>query len=294
MVLVKSLFSFRFSGTDLAPLMEFQDVARQDVVLRDFSLRSLLEESLMRMMEGQRQASVLAHAAGEAAGKARAAEHRHAAGAPAKAYVIMYYNPETRKAEILEAAGPIRITDLPVRSVEESLAAQSLYPVYSFIAAPLLMEEILPWKLEQILSEREYGTPPPAASGAGIVPVRRVELTRAELDVERKRAEVVRAAASRAVVHKEEAELAAGEEIVVLEEAVRAIRGGMSPERALEKLPPLSRARYLIALRRKRLGVQVLTQMLLRDSGFLKTVKKKLETLSLEDLANIVRLLRGK
>jgi hypothetical protein len=295
MALLKSLFSFRFSGTELSPLQEFQSVVQQDTVLRGFSQQSLLEESLMRMLEGQRQASILARAAGEAAGRERAADYRYTsekAGA-AKAYVMMYYNPETRKAEILGASGPIRVPEGPVRSVEEALGAQSLYPLYSFIAAPLMRVGVLPWKLEQILSEREYGTPPPAAPGGGLVPVRRIAQTEAELAAERKTAGIIRVAASEAIVRKEQAEIASEEELLVLEEVIRALRGGEALEKALKKLPPLSRARYLIALRKKRLGVQVLMQLLLHDVVFLKTIKKKLATFSLEDLVGMVKLLQG-
>ncbi|MDD5340626.1 MAG: hypothetical protein PHV13_05280 [Candidatus ainarchaeum sp.] len=296
MALLKALFAFSFSTADLLPMMDFENVVRNDSVLRYFSQQALLDEQLMRWQRSQEQASILAQAAGESASRTRTSEERHlgrdAEAETTKTYVITYYNPETHKAEVLETKSHISIHDDVKRVIEESLGMQSLYPIYAFIGAPIIRQEVLPWKLEQILSQREYGTPPPSAGGAGPIPVRVVAQTQAEIVAAKKQADAVRESVARAVEMKAEAGRATDEEIIVLDEAVAAIRRGEDAEKSLERLPPLSRARYLAALRRRRLGVQVILQMLIRDTEFLKTVKKKLQALGFEDLVNLVRMLR--
>jgi hypothetical protein len=293
--LLKSLFSFKFSESELAPLMEFANVARDDSVLRYFYQHGLLDEQLVRMQKSQEQASVLAQAAGISASRTRTADQRQAGKAEsesARSYVITYYNPELHKAEVLEATSSIHIQDNVKRSVEESLGTQSLYPLYALIAAPLVRQEVVPWKLDQILSEREYVTPPPSSGGAGAIPVRMVAQSQAEITAARKEATIVKVSVAEAIATKEKATLATGEEIIMLEEVVAALRKGEDAEKVIERLPPLSRARYLAVLRRKRLGVQAVMQLLIRDATFLKTVKAKLKTLGLKDLAAMVKMLR--
>ena len=79
----------------------------------------------------------------------------------------------------------------------------------------------------------------------------------------------------------------------MLEEVVEALRKGEDAEKALERLPPLSRARYLAVLRKKRLGIQAVMQLLIRDATFLKTARDKLKALGFSDLVGIVKLLHG-
>lgn len=286
--LLKSLFAFKFSDTDLVPMMEFDNVVRNDSVLRYFSQHSLLEEQLLRMQRSQEQASVLAQAAGESASKTRTAE---TASESTRTYVITYYNPEMHKAEVLEAKSSIHIQDDVKRTVEESLGMKSLYPLYTFIAAPIIRQEVVPWKLEQILAGREYATPPPFAGGAGAVPVRVVAQSQAEIVAAKKEAEIVKESAAEAIATKEKVALATDEEIIMLEEAVEALRKGDNAEKVLDRLPPLSRARYAAVLRRKRFGTQALIQLLVQDATFLKTVKEKLKALGFSDLVTMVRML---
>jgi len=290
-------FIFKFSEIEMAPLREFEKLVLNDSVIRYFYQHSLLEEQILRWQAGQAQASVLAMAAGEFASRTRTAEERHAGmeaeAGTTKTYVITYYNPETHKAEVLETKSHIVIKDDAKRIVEEALGMQSFYPIYAFIGSPLVKQEVLPWKLEQILSEREYATPPPASGGASVVPVRLITQTQVEIVAARRQAEIVKVSIAEAMRRKEKAELLTDEEIVLLGEAVEALRKGGDAEKALDRLPPLSRVRYLAVLRMKRIGTQALLQMIIRDTTFLKTVKKKLQVLGFEDLVGIVRLLRN-
>ncbi len=314
MVLLKSLFSFKFSEADLQPLMDFQNIVRNDAVLRNFYQQGLLNETLMRMMESRQRASVLALAVGppvsrnrpaepllstggaEAVKKAEAAKRyaRSAGEAEAtKTYIISYYNPQAGKTEVLETRSIACMKDDARQTVEETLGMQSLYPLYVFIAAPVMRQEIVPWRLEQILDQREYGTPPPASPGGGVIPVRRIAQTQAEITAAKKEAVTVKAAVAECMMLKEKAGLAVGDEIMVLEETVKALRSGETADKALARLPPLTRMRFTAALHNKRLGTQAVVEILLSDASFLKTVKKKLQTFGLGDLATLVRMLRG-
>jgi hypothetical protein len=153
---------------------------------------------------------------------------------------------------------------------------------------------VVPWKLEKILAEREYGTPPDAGSGAGVVPVRVIKQTQAEREIAIAHEEEIKAAVAESIIRKERSELAVVEEILLLEEVVEALRSGEDIDEILKRLPPLSRARYLLAIKRKHLSRKKIINMLLRDATFLKKLKKKLELFTLDDLLNMVKILRRK
>lgn len=294
---LRPLFTFSFGSTELAPAMDFQRLLVNDSVLRDFFQQSLLSESLMRRQRNEEQVSIMAQAAGEASTKNKTEQSTQESGKTSetgttKTYVITYYNPETHKAEVLETKSDIKIQDNVKQMIEESLGMQSIYPLYTFIGLPLMKQEILPWKLEGILAEREYGTPPPFGSGAPVVPVKKVEQTEAEIVAIKKQEEAIKEAVVETIILKERSELKIDEEIIMLGETVEALRKGEEIDKVLDKLPPLSRARYIVALRKKQLGRQIIIRLLLKDASFLKTVKKKLETFTFEDLINMVKLLR--
>ncbi len=283
-------FLYQFSFSEMLPMLEMQRLALIDqMALNAFQNRMLMEESLLRMQKRKRQASVLAEAE-----KKDAAKEVHAKGKAetTRTYTITYYNPETQKTEVIKEKTDIKVNDYAQAMIEESIGVASTYPIYRYVGAPIMREEIVPWKLKQILSEREYGTPPPFGGGAAVSSVVAVERGRKEAEIAKKMEEDIKAALKEAIVRKEKSEVEIVEEMILLEEAVEAIREGEDIDKALERLPPLSRARYIAALRRKRLGKKAIVDMLLRDISFLKRLKKKLETFTLEDLLNMVKILR--
>jgi hypothetical protein len=300
--IIKPSFTFGFSSADMVPILQMQHLMVQDSVLHNFQQQSLLGESILRRQRDMNQASLQAQAImesapRESAGGALKEPGRREGKAGEKesvtSYAITYYNPELHKTEVLEARSEIKMADYGTKLVEEAVATQSAYAIYSFIAQPLIKTEVVPWKLQEILSQREYGTPPPPPSGAAVVPARIVAQRESDTAELARREEAIREAAGRFVMRKEQAEAKVDEEIVLLEEAVAMIRAGEDMDRVIEKLPPLSRARYLLALRKKHLGRQAVISLLLKDSGFLKMVKKKLEMFTLDDLMSIYKALRG-
>jgi len=140
--------------------------------------------------------------------------------------------------------------------------------------------------LEQILNEREYGTPP-EFGGAAVVKEAKVE-KKIEV-VALKQEEAARVALLESLTRKEDVEKKLSGEIVVFDEVVQAVKGGEDPKEQFKKLPPLSRARYAVATRKKKLPREAIINLLMQDIGFLKTLRKKLEMLSDEDLLAIVK-----
>lgn len=288
------LFRFGFKPADLAPMIAMQNLMRDDTVLRNFMDQQLMSESLQRRQKGEEQASILAQAAAEESGKRNVKESgSKSEKETSTSYTITYYNPELKKAEVLETKSDIRIKDIATQMIEESVAGQSALPIYKYISTPLLRTEVVPWKLEQILAEREYGTPPPPPSGAAVTPVKVVATKESEIEAEKKKSEELKSYLAEVVVRKEESELKLDEEILLLEETVEALRKGEEIDKVLDRLPPLSRARYILALRKKMLGREAVIRILIRDASFLKNVKKKLELFTLEDLVNMFRIIRG-
>ncbi|HSB47746.1 MAG TPA: hypothetical protein VLD37_07080 [Candidatus Bilamarchaeum sp.] len=288
----RAIFSFGFAPSDLAPMLAMQNLMRDDTVLRNFMDQSLMSETLQKRLKNEEQASVMAQAVAEKSGKTKTSTKDSKEKETSSSYTISYYNPELKKAEVLEAQSEIKIQDIATKTIEETLAAQSVYSLYKYIGMPLIRTEVLPWKLEEILSQREYGTPPPPPSGASVAPVKVIALKESEIVALKKKEEEIKSAIEEAIVRKEESELKVEEELLVLEETVEALRKGEEIDKVIERLPPLSRARYMLVLRKKQLGRQAIIALLLRDAGFLKSVRKKLELFTLDDLVNMFKILR--
>ena len=207
-----------------------------------------------------------------------------------RTYSLTYYNPETNKAEVIEGKVDVRIRDYTSRMIEESLGIGSVYPLYGFVATPLIRKEVVPWLLEEILNEREYGTPPPTGS-APMIKVGKAG-KKSEIVALKKQEETAREAVVEAITRKEDSEKKLEAEIVVFEEVVAAIRKGSDPESAVQKLPPLSQARYLALLKKKKIQKETLLALLGRDTKMLKSIKKKLEMLTAEELLELIRIMK--
>jgi hypothetical protein len=280
-------FLYKFTFSDMLPIIEMQRLAAQQTAIETFAQQAILQENLMRMLQDRKQESVMAEAASESKEEMKEDKEQ-----TSRTYNITYYNPETHKTEVLKAKTDIKVKDIAQTMIEESIGAGTTYPLYSFIGQPIIKQEIVPWKLKQILEEREYGTPPSAGGGAAVTPASITEEREKEIVAVKKHEDEIREAISEAILRKEKSELMVVDEIILLEETVEALREGEDINRVLAKLPPLSRARYIVALKKKKLSRKKIIEMLLRDASFLKKLKKKLGTFTLEDLLNMVKILR--
>ncbi len=290
----KAMFLFGLSPEQLGPIIQMQQIAHDDSVLRNFSYQALQQENLMKRQHGESQASVMAEAANtEASRTVESKEKTDKGEASSRSYTISYYNPELQKTEVLEGKADVRMKDIASQMVEEAVAGASVLPIYRYIATPLMRTEVVPWKLQQILDEREYGTPPPPPSGAGVAPAKVIEAKESEIVAEKKRDELIRAALAEVVIRKEKSEAKVAEELLVLEETVEALRKGEGIDKVIARLPPLSKVRYMLLIQKKNLGRYAMIQMLLREAIFLRSVKKKLEMFTVEDVVNMVKIIRS-
>jgi hypothetical protein len=290
----KSSYIFGFSSADMVPILQMQNMMYNDSVLNNYFQQSLLSENIMKRQRDMGQASLMAQAVQESAPKEKTADsEKKGETTSSTSYAITYYNPELHKTEILAAKSEIKITDFTTRMVEEAVAMQSAYSIYRFIAQPLIRTEVLPWKLEEILAGREYGTPPPPPSGAAVTPIKVIVQRESEVVALKEREDAIKEAVEKFVLRKEKTEQRIIEEIIILEDAISMLRNGDDIDKVIDRLPPLSRARYLLVLRKKQLGRLAIITLLLRDAQFLKTIKKKLELFTLDDLMNIYKVLRN-
>lgn len=283
-------FLYKFSGSDMLPIIDMQRLALEQTALSVFSERNVMQEDLLKKQMKGRQESIMALShSQEVQTKAQDKEETQT-----RSYSITYYNPESQKTEVISEEANINVKDLSKAMIDESIGTGSTMNLYRYIGMPIIRTEIVPWKLEQILAEREYGTPPDAGSGAGVVPVRIIKQSQAEREIAIAHEEEIKAAVAEAIIRKERSELEVVEEILLLEEVVAALQAGEDIDEVLERLPPLSRARYILAHKKKRLSRKKIINLLLRDATFLKKLKKKLELFTLEDLLNMVKILRRK
>jgi hypothetical protein len=289
--LARLSFNFGIAGDDAAGLISMQQVASNDTAFRSYAWQSIMSENIMRQTRQASQASVTAQAVADSASGTKTQSEKDEKSS-SRAYSITYFNPVLQTTEVLEARSEIRIKDVTTRTIEESVAAGSLFPLYQYIGTPLIRKEVLPWKLEEILSQREYGTPPPPPTGAAVTPVRIIAQKEEEIAALKKREEEIKEAVEASIVRKEKSELRIAQEILLMEETISSLRLGDPIDRILARLPPLSRARYILLLRKKRMGREAIISMLLKDIGFLKMVKKKLELFTLDDLKGMYKILR--
>ena len=273
----------------MKPLIEIIRVTDHDAMMF-FAKHELLDEKYMKK---HRTAQIMA----QAQNKISTADQRKEVKTgkereelETKTYALTYYNPETDTEEVLTTTSDIKITDNIQKSVEESTGLQSGYSIYSFITTPLMIKVIDERLLKEILDEREYGTPP-KFSGATAVRVSD-ERTRAKI-IAVHNAERSKDALVESMRRKDLVEAKIDQEIIMLEETVNLIRKDEEkPDLALRRLGPLTRARFLVALRKKKLSNEVIVLLLEKDIRFLKEIKGKLKGMTLGALLSLVNSMR--
>jgi len=279
---VAVIFAYDFAIREMRPMMEMEMATSDDILSRFISESLLVEEAKRSVKE---EPEVLAQAEKKEGETLESGKKR----GTAKTYSLTYYNPVTHKAEIIEQKVDIKVADYVTQMIEESVGLNSSAPLYTFVASPLIRTEVVPWKLKQILDEREYGTPPEFGGGAK---AKASPEKKSEIVAIAQKDEAAREAVVEAIVRKEESERKLDSQIIVFEETIKAVREGKNPLRSFSKLPPLSRARYKIALKKKKLSTEEILELLLQDVSFLKNLRKKLATLSADGLLDLVNTMK--
>lgn len=278
-----------FAGHDMRPIIDMQSVVESHSALATFSGFALLMENLMRE-KAYHGMQVLARAAAKKEDGVKT-EAKKTSKSETQTYSLVYINPETKKAETISAKSTIKIDDTAKRMVEESMGMRTTAPMYKFISTPLVMKRVDPYKLKEILDQREYGTPPPFGGAA------KVKLTAEKKKVESeivavKQDRKARSGLKLSLLRKKRMEAAITEELMVLREVMAEIEGGAELEEALARLPPLTRARFQVALKIKKLDREAVVSLLKKDVRFLKKMKDKLKKLTKKELLKLVKMFR--
>ncbi|MBD3389854.1 hypothetical protein GF415_02760 [Candidatus Micrarchaeota archaeon] len=213
---------------------------------------------------------------------------------------LVYYNPETKKAEVIKEEVRTNVSDYMQKqkvpgteaqtsmAVDQSVGQKSTHALYMNVATPLSREVVDPVKLEAALSKIEVESPKPFG-GAAAVPVPKQVFDRVEQHLENEglEQEVVAVNALREVedlreetIHQVDSQISSFEEVI---EELEVTDDPM--ENVIEKLPPLSSKRYLALLREeKEIAETLLVDMLIADLEFLVVLKKNLKKMGLKDL----------
>lgn len=217
-----------------------------------------------------------------------------------RSYSLIYYNPESKKSEVLEGSTTIEIDNYTSLVVEESLSQRSTYSIFSFIATPFLLQYVDERLLNEILSKIDVE---PASKFGGGVAIKTIEdklpvesLVRA-MNASDEEKMKMRDCIVAAVEKKKIIEREVDSKVVVFEEVVNAIRKGDAASKAIARLPTLSKVRFEALLRKKRLTKKIILSMLEKDKDFLKAVSNRLASLTLKELlelAKTVKILKEK
>jgi len=214
-------------------------------------------------------------------------------------FSLLYYNPELRKVEVVEEKISIRsdvYSGSGQQAVEEAVAQKSMFSPYSMIASPIMLEKTDPYVLESVLSRIELGGPGPFGSPAAVHATGQqfAQLERS-LQKEGREEEIAALSAIREVQGNRDILVReVGKEIIALEDAIRLLQETeKKEERILEKLPALSRIRYMALLRKKK-GVErtLLADLLISDVEFLEAMRKRLMKMSLREFLELAKKFR--
>ena len=286
--LLRWTYHYSFQPFQLQPLLETEIIVQQEDVVQTWAGR---QEAIEKPFTTEKKGAAvrIAEIEGEAEsiGERQQVQTEKKGKRLSRSYALTYYNPVTDKTELLATQRDIHVQDVAQQMIEEARGTSSTYPLYSFITAPIMAKEVKPYLLQQILNEREYDTPPPFGGGTRI----RVtpEKTAISMVVPYDQA---RAAIVETLRRKETIERKLGREIMLLTEAVALLREKKTAATALNHLGPLTRARFLIAWKKKKLPPKVLVQLLEEDIRFLNQIKKKLRLLSVEGLMDLVKAMK--
>lgn len=274
----KVVYNYKFGWNELVPLMDAAPLVTEDIT-KMLSNSALVEPISKNEKE---ESEVLAEAKTSDSGGTKL-DSESGDQEQIGSYTLTYYNPETHKAEILSFNTKIKTKDYVKRIIEEATASRSAFPVYSLVASPILLTIVDQAKLQQILNEREYGTPPPF----GAAPMAKIKKPDPDIIV----AVDTKQAAVESERRKLRTESAIDREISQIGSAMLRLERGESPSKAMSVLGPLTKARFLTALRKGKINKSELISLLERDVSFLKETKDKLKSIGTADLINLVRTL---
>ncbi|MDO8553450.1 MAG: hypothetical protein Q7S22_01475 [Candidatus Micrarchaeota archaeon] len=276
----KMVYNYKFGWNEIIPMLDSKPMLEKEDMMKSFAT-SIMAEGVTKTEK--EEAEVLAESKQSDSGSgSNSSLDSTGDGTTETNYTITYYNPVTHKAEILSGNTTIKTKDYIKKGIEESTASRSTYPIYSLVASPLFMTVIDQDKLEQILNEREYGTPPPF----GAAPMIKLKTSNKSEIVA---VPDVKQAMVESMKRKVATEQKLDDEIVSLESSIEKLKLGTSSVVAISELGPLTRVRFLTALKKGKIKKENLMILLKQDISFLTSIKKKLTGMGTGGLLELVR-----
>ncbi|MEW6528913.1 MAG: hypothetical protein AB1391_03420 [Candidatus Micrarchaeota archaeon] len=203
-------------------------------------------------------------------------------------YALVYYNPESKKAELVEETVSLNYEDTAQQILEEGLGQRSTYGLYSFIVAQIIKEQIDEPLLREIMARIKIEQPDPFGGGTAI------QVNYAVFDkktLEKYSSKII--ALNDAQYKKAELEEKIAAHIELIDKIVENMQHTNSDMLELiMKLPPLSRERMLALFRKKKISKKQIVELLLKDNTFLKAVKEKTKLMDIIDILQVVQNLK--
>lgn len=298
---VRKVFDHFFDFSQISPLLEQRMLLEQMMVPMLFlQMQAHAERSYQQMAQAMaEEAERVVREERVSRMETRTPEKKRLESEQVTEFNILYYNPELRKVETVEEKVAIKsdvYSSPEQQAVEEAAGQKSMFSPYSIIASPIMREKIDPYILESVLSKIEVENPKPFGGGAAVhIPGQAFSAVEHRLQSEGRQEEIVALEAIREVqAQKESLVKAVGKEILVLGEAIKSLQETeRKEEKIMEKLPPLSKIRYM-ALLRKKAGLErtIIADLLISDVEFLEAMRKKLKRMSLREFLEIIKKLK--
>ena len=298
-VAMRKVFDQMFDFSQMSPLLEQRMLLEQMMLpmllmqIRMHSERSYQQMSQAMAEESERE--IRGDTLSRSETKTSDKKTRFESGETTE-FSLMYYNPELRKVEVVEEKISMRsdsYSSPEQQTVEEAVAQKSMFGPYSMIASPIMLEKINPYILESVLSKIEVGSPGPFGGSAAVhIPNQAFAQLEHKLQKEGAEEEIVALGALKEVHSNKDLFIkAVGKEILVLEEAIKSLQETeKKEEKILERLPALSRIRYLALLKKKAsLERTLVADLLISDVEFLEAMRKRLKKMSMRDFVEIAK-----
>jgi hypothetical protein len=200
-----------------------------------------------------------------------------------RSYSLVYFNPESKKAEVVEEEASIAYEDETEQVIEEALAQRSAQGAYERVANPLIRECVDERLLQEIMDKIKLESPSPFGGGAAVM-VNYEGLSPKLAEQYGDKLIAIELAEKRKLGIEER--LAAN--IQIVDETIKHIDVPHADVRKeLIALPPLSRARALALFRKKRIQKKVLRDLLCKDREFLKALKSRFSALRVQDILKV-------
>ncbi|VVB98309.1 Uncharacterised protein [uncultured archaeon] len=200
-----------------------------------------------------------------------------------RSYSLIYFNPESRTAEVVDEDVSISYEDETEQVIEEALAQRSAQDAYERVANPLIREHVDEQLLKEIMDKIKIESPSPFGGGAAVT-VSYEALGPKLLEQYGEKIIALELAEKRKLSIEER--LAA--QISVVDEAIKHLDSQHADVRkVVAELPPLSSARAIALFRKKRIQKKVVRDLLVKDLEFLKAFKGRFSALRVQDVLKI-------